>query len=104
MALERAWTRRVVTGHDEVGRAVFFEDEQLAGAPLGEDAERADAAFFHLWATHQMPVDNSDNAIEAQRAGSASTVAGTGEGSVLRVGVLRLVPTRSVPDRASSHP
>jgi quercetin dioxygenase-like cupin family protein len=81
-------TRRIVTGHDDAGHAVFLEDRQLAGAALGEDAERADVAFVHLWATTQMPIDNSDDTIEAQRAGSASTVTGTGQGSVFRVGVL----------------
>ena len=80
--------RRVVTGHDDAGRAVVVEDAELRGAPLAEDADRADALFFQLWTTSEMPVDNADEALEAQRAGSSTTIVGNGRGSVLRVGVL----------------
>jgi quercetin dioxygenase-like cupin family protein len=80
--------RRVVTGHDEAGQAVVASDEELSGATLAEDADRADAMFFQMWATRQMPVDNSDSALDAQAAGSATTIVGNGAGSVLRIGVL----------------
>jgi quercetin dioxygenase-like cupin family protein len=80
--------RRVVTGHDETGRAILIEDQELAATPLAEDPDRADALFVQLWSTKHMPVDNSERALEEQRAGSVSTVAGTGQGSVLRIGVL----------------
>jgi quercetin dioxygenase-like cupin family protein len=81
-------TRRVITGHDAAGRAVFVADEAVAGSGLAEDEGRTDAAFFQLWATHEMPVDNGDTALERQRAGSQTTILGTGQGSVLRIGVL----------------
>lgn len=88
MELERLRVRRIVTGHDERGKAVVVEDEQLAGTALAEDGGRMDASFFHLWATHEMPVDLSDEAAMRQREGSGTTVLGTGQGSVLRLGVL----------------
>ena len=80
--------RRVVTGHDASGRAIVVADEEVPGAGLAEDAGRTDAVFFNLWATHEMPVDNSDAALERQRAGSVTTALGTGRGSVLRIGVI----------------
>ncbi len=80
--------RRIVTGHNDAGEAVIAEDEQLAGAGLAEDPGRTSATFFHVWATHEMPVDLSDDAMVRQRQGSASTTHGSGAGSVLRIGVL----------------
>jgi quercetin dioxygenase-like cupin family protein len=80
--------RRIVTGHDAGGDAVIVSDERVAGATLAEDAGRTSAAFFHLWATHVMPVDLGDEAMARQREGSAATIIGTGSGSVLRIGVL----------------
>jgi len=81
-------TRRVITGHDAGGRAVFVADEQVPAAGLAEDAGRTDAYFFQLWATDEMPVDNSDVSVERQRAGSMSTIIGSGRGTVLRIGVI----------------
>jgi quercetin dioxygenase-like cupin family protein len=80
--------RRIVTGHDDAGRSVFVEDGQLAGTGLAEDAGRSDVAFFHVWATHEAPVSLSDEALQLQREGCATTTVGTGTGSVLRIGVL----------------
>ncbi len=80
--------RRIVTGHDEEGRAVLVADEQLAGGGLTEDEGRTDAIFFQMWATHEMPVSLCDEAMAGQRRGSPSTILGTGSGSVLRIGVL----------------
>ncbi len=80
--------RRIVTGHDEEGKAVVVTDEEVAGTSLAEDGGRMDAAFFHLWATHEMPVDLTDEAAERQRNGSTTTVLGSGQGSVLRLGIL----------------
>lgn len=80
--------RRVVTGHDESGRSVLAADEEVVGRPLAEDSDRADAVFFHLWATKEMPVDLSDEAAECQREGSLTTIIGSGAGSVLRIGAL----------------
>lgn len=80
--------RRIVTGHDDQGHAIVAADEEIEGTGLAEDRERADGVFFQLWATHENPVDNSDAALERQRAGSATTIIGSGHGTVLRIGVL----------------
>ena len=80
--------RRIVTGHNESGEAVIAADEALAGASLAEDSGRTTATFFHLWASQEMPVDLGDDAMMRQREGTASTILGTGSGSVLRIGVL----------------
>jgi|SRR5947209_1835934 len=80
--------RRIVTGHDAGGKAVIVGDEQLTGTGLAENDGRSDATFFALWATHEMPVDLSDEALARQRAGSHTTTAGSGHGSALRIGVL----------------
>ena len=80
--------RRIITGHDDLGKAMIVADEQMEGAGLAEDRERSDGIFFHLWATHESPVDNSDAALAAQCAGSATTIIGSGHGTVLRIGVM----------------
>jgi quercetin dioxygenase-like cupin family protein len=80
--------RRIVTGHNPAGEAIIAADEQLAATGLIEDAGRVDARFFQLWATHEVPVDLSDEAMARQQQGSASTVVGSGTGTVLRIGVL----------------
>lgn len=80
--------RRIVTGHNDAGEAVIAADEQVPGTGLAEDAGSTSATFFQLWATHEMPVDLGDEAAAGQRVGSASTIIGSGSGSVLRVGVL----------------
>lgn len=86
--LTRVRVRRIVTGHNEAGKATVAADEQIAGTGLAEDADRTSAAFFQLWATHEMPVDLGDDAAARQRAGSTTTIVGSGSGSVLRIGVL----------------
>jgi quercetin dioxygenase-like cupin family protein len=80
--------RRIVTGHDPSGRSIVVEDAQLMGTGLAEDSGRSDASFFQLWATHEMPVSLTDDAMVEQREGSITTVVGSGSGSVLRIGVL----------------
>lgn len=80
--------RRIVTGHNDAGQAIVAADEQLSGAGLAEDADRTSAAFFQLWATHEMPVDLGDDAAARQSVGSTTTIVGSGSGSVLRIGVL----------------
>lgn len=80
--------RRIVTGHNAEGEAVIAADGQIQGTGLAEDAGRTDAVFFALWATHEMPVDLSDEAMARQSDGSVTTIVGSGSGSVLRIGVL----------------
>lgn len=84
----RLRARRIVTGHDGDGRSVIASDSELRGTGLAEDRNRSDAAFFQVWATHETPVDNSDDSLAAQQAGSETTVIGSGHGTVLRIGVL----------------
>jgi hypothetical protein len=55
--------RRIVTGHNAEGKAVIAADEQLEGTGLAEDSGRTHATFFGVWATHEMPVDLSDEAM-----------------------------------------
>ena len=88
MKLEDLRVRRVVTGHDTDGKAMIAADEELAGTTLAEGTGRADATFFQLWATHEMPVSLTDAAMARQHHGSMTTILGTGSGSVLRIGVL----------------
>lgn len=80
--------RRVVTGHDASGKAILVEDGFLDATGLAEDTGQAEAAFFQLWATHEMPVPLTDEAMSRQRDGSMTTILGTGRGSVLRIGVI----------------
>jgi quercetin dioxygenase-like cupin family protein len=86
--LEEDRVRRIVTGHDPQGRAVVAEDATVTAASLAEDSGRTDAAFFQVWATHETPVSLSDEAMARQRDGSATTIIGSGTGTVLRIGVL----------------
>lgn len=44
--------RRVVTGHDEAGRAVFIAD---GPTPHGVTLEAARAEFFEIWSTRESP-------------------------------------------------
>jgi quercetin dioxygenase-like cupin family protein len=87
MNLSEQRVRRIVTGHRSDGKAVIVADEQLSGRALAEDAG-AEATFFQLWATHEMPVDLTESAEVRQREGSDTTILGTGSGTVLRIGVL----------------
>jgi quercetin dioxygenase-like cupin family protein len=80
--------RRIITGHDQSGEAIIAADEHIEGQNLAEDDGRTNATFFHLWTTHEMPVDLGDDAMLRQRHGSTTTIVGSGSGSVLRIGVL----------------
>ena len=81
MALE---VRRIVTGHDRDGKAVVASDERLQGESR---AGRAGLARVEIWSTDRMPVDNSDTAAAAQRAGFVRryNYVGSGQGTVIRV-------------------
>jgi quercetin dioxygenase-like cupin family protein len=80
--------RRIVTGHDETGRSVIVEDAPLEATGLSENPGLTDTRFFQVWATHEMPVDLADDAMDRQRQGSRSTALGSGAGSVIRIGEL----------------
>ena len=81
-------TRRIVTGHGPDGRAVFVSDDVVPAGGLAEDAGRTDAFFFPIWATHEMPIDLTAGALERQAQGKEQTIVGTGQGTVLRIGVM----------------
>ena len=76
--------RRIVTGHDQSGKAVVAADERLRGATR---AGRAGLARVEIWSTDHMPIDNSDAAAAAQRAGFVRryNYVGSGQGTVIRV-------------------
>jgi len=65
--------RRVVTGHDEKGRAVFKSDEAIAGTPV----EGGVAEFALCWTTDRSPADNDDPVDGATRAVGLACPGGT---------------------------
>lgn len=77
-------TRRVVTGHDASGNAVIAADERLAG--ISRDG-RTGLSRVEIWSTDRMPVDNSEAAAAAQKAGFVRryNYVGNGRGTVIRV-------------------
>src|SRR5712672_4614438 len=81
MALE---VRRVITGHDERGKAIVASDERMTGvsAPARPDISRGE-----IWSTDKMPVDNSEAAAAAQRKGFVvrHNYVGSGQGTVIRI-------------------
>jgi quercetin dioxygenase-like cupin family protein len=79
--------RRIVTGNDENDHAIVVADEEVASQPLA-GAPDANATFFHLWTTYEMPVDLSDEALASQQAATDELVVGSGAGTTIRVGVL----------------
>jgi quercetin dioxygenase-like cupin family protein len=48
--------RRIVTGHDASGKAVFCSDDLLPVEPIPS----GDAAFSLIWTTASVPADNND--------------------------------------------
>jgi quercetin dioxygenase-like cupin family protein len=76
--------RRIVTGHDENGKAVVASDERLVGASR---AGRPGLARVELWSTDTMPVDNSEAAAAAQKQGFVTryNYVGSGQGTVIRI-------------------
>ena len=81
--------RRIVTGHDESGKAVVARDERIEATAR---PTRPGVSGCEIWSTDAMPVDLSDAAEAAQRRGHVRrhNYVGTGQGSVIRV--LRLEP------------
>ena len=76
--------RRVVTGHDESGKAVVVSDERLNAVPRRIGAS---ITGCEIWSTDSMPVDNSHEADAAQRAGFVTrhNYVGSGEGTTCRI-------------------
>jgi uncharacterized cupin superfamily protein len=76
--------RRVVTGHDANGNAVVATDERLTAVSrrIG-----ANITGCEIWSTDRMPVDNSEAAGAAQRAGFVKryNYVGTGQGTTIRI-------------------
>lgn len=69
--------RRVVTGHDAKGRAVFRSDETFAPARIPS----GDADFALIWTAPTLPVDNNDPT-DGRARDAGLTLRG---GSVIRV-------------------
>lgn len=69
--------RRVVTGHDAWGRAVFASDCRFEPA----DIPSGDAAFCLVWAAPDLPVDNNDP-VDGRDRDAGLTLRG---GSAIRV-------------------
>lgn len=69
--------RRIVTGHDDAGRAVFTADDLLPVAPIPS----GDAAFSLIWTTASVPADNNDDTDGRERDAGLTLH----QGSVIRI-------------------
>src|ERR1700691_6195402 len=65
--------RRIVTGHDDKGRAVFKSDGIVAGVPGGGAAPE----FALGWTTKRSPADNDDPVDGAKRTVGLACPGGT---------------------------
>jgi len=76
--------RRIVTGHDANGKAVVATDEGLTAVSRRIGAH---ITGCEIWSTDRMPVNNSEAAGAAQRAGFVKryNYVGTGEGTTFRI-------------------
>ena len=76
--------RRVVTGHDANGKAVVASDDRITAVSrrIGKNITGCE-----IWSTDRMPVDNSEAAGAAQRAGFVKryNYVGTGQGTTIRI-------------------
>lgn len=76
--------RRIITGHDANGKAVVASEERLTAVSrrIG-----ANITGCEIWSTDRMPVDNSEAAGAAQRAGFVRryNYVGTGQGTTFRI-------------------
>src|ERR1700683_2070305 len=78
--------RRVVTGHDSEGKAVFGTDETLEGIVRLPPGCSGEIIGCEIWSVKAMPVDNSQEAATLQSQGSRGvTTAGTGQGVNFRI-------------------
>ncbi len=69
--------RRIVTGHDAAGKAVFRSDQSFPVEPIPS----GDAAFSLVWTTASVPVDNNDETDGRMRDAGVTL----NQGSVIRV-------------------
>ena len=77
--------RRIVTGHDQNGKAIVASDDVMTGAA---SPARPGIARCEIWSADKMPVDNSEGAAaDAQRKGFVvrHNYVGSGQGHVCRV-------------------
>ncbi len=84
--------RRIVTGHDDAGKAVFRSDELL---PV-ELIPSGDAAFSLIWTTASVPADNNDDTDGRERDAGLTLH----QGSVIRI--VDMVPGGTSPMHRSS--
>lgn len=76
--------RRIVTGHDDQGRAIVESDEHLGAVSRGVGGG---IEGVEIWSTDAMPVRMSDEEAVRQRAGLVArhNHVGSGAGSVVRI-------------------
>ena len=76
--------RRIVTGHDQDGKAIVARDERMTGVA---SPARPYISRCEIWSTDKMPVDNSEQAEAAQRHGFVvrHNYVGSGQGTVIRI-------------------
>jgi quercetin dioxygenase-like cupin family protein len=76
--------RRIVTGHDELGKGIVVSDEKMKAVSRGLGPN---ISGCEIWSTNSMPVDNSMEAEAAQRAGFVKkyNYVGSGQGTTIRI-------------------
>lgn len=84
--------RRIVTGHDDSGKAVFRSDDLLPVNPIPS----GDAAFSLIWTTASVPADNNDDTDGRERDAGLTLH----QGSVIRI--VDMVPGGTSPMHRSS--
>lgn len=84
--------RRIVTGHDAGGKAVFRSDDLLPVEPIPS----GDAAFGLVWTTATVPADNNDETDGRMRDAGLTL----NQGSVIRI--VDMVPGGTSPMHRSS--
>jgi quercetin dioxygenase-like cupin family protein len=84
--------RRIVTGHDPVGKAVFRSDDLLPVEPIPS----GDAAFSLIWTTASVPADNNDDSDGRLRDAGLTLH----QGSVIRI--VDMLPGGTSPMHRSS--
>ena len=86
MTLSRS-IRRVVTGHDDAGRAMIAQDDSFPMVPIAH----GDAEFCLLWTTATVPADNNDPT-DGRTRDAGLTI---NQGSVVRI--VDMLPGKTSP-------